>query len=55
MKCYLKNDIYSITKKLDNEKNRTFIINSMPFSRYSKTITPDIIQNSKVGKYFGVN
>lgn len=42
-------------KKLHNEKNRTFIINSMPFLRYSKTITPEIIQNSKVGKYFGHN
>lgn len=55
MICYLKNYIYSLTKKLDNEKNKTFIINSMPFLRYSKTITPEIIQNSKVGKYFGVN
>lgn len=55
MKCYLKNDIYSLTKKLDNEKNWTFIINSMAFLRYSKTIPPEIIQNSKVGKHFGLN
>lgn len=42
-------------KKLDNEKNWTFIINSMPFLRYLRTITPEIIQNSKVSKHFGLN